>query len=174
MHKAAYYIQTPGPNSHAEGGSFRKTYRPEITLPHSFLETGFKGARQASTGIYFLLEYGQFGAFHKIASDEMWHFYEGCTLSIYEIDTDGLLYTHKLGRNTDNGEEFQCVIKAGNWFASRCEVEKGFSLVGCTVSPGFDFEDFELAEPAALSIQFPQHAELIYSLTHNNNPFKKG
>jgi predicted cupin superfamily sugar epimerase len=112
------------------------------------------------------LEYGQFSAFHQIASDEGWHFYDGDPLTVYEIQLDGKLIIHKLGRNLDAGESFQCMIKAGSWFGSRCETQEGFSLVGCTVAPGFDFADFSLADRQELSRQFPQHSTLIESLTY--------
>lgn len=133
-----------------EGGAFAETYRSNFVVPQSVLGSKFKGNCNISTAICFLLEHKQFSAFHKIASDEIWHFYAGQTLTIYEIETNGNLITHKLGNNLEKGESFQCVIKAGNWFASRCEVVNGFSLVGCTVSPGFDFADFELADRSYL------------------------
>ncbi|MES2726442.1 MAG: cupin domain-containing protein, partial [Bacteroidota bacterium] len=140
---AKYYIDKLGLTKHIEGGAFKETYRADLIIENNALTPNFKGDKNASTGIYFLLEYGQFSAFHRIASDEMWHFYDGDTLTIYEIESNGTLITHKLGRNLEAGETFQCVIKAGNWFGSRCEITEGFSLVGCTVAPGFDFADFE-------------------------------
>ena len=117
--------------------------------------------------IYFLLKEGQFSAFHKIASDEMWHFYDGDPLCIYEITNSGILTKHLLGRDIDNGQSFTCVIKAGSWFGSRCEVKDRFSLVGCTVAPGFDFEDFELAKREELSKEFPDYISLIKELTYS-------
>lgn len=167
MRTAEYYIEKLNLNRHVEGGSFHETYRSELVLPTRVLGIDFKGSRNASTGIYFLLEYGQFSAFHRIASDEMWHFYDGNTLTIYEIEPDGTLKKHKLGKDLDAGETFQCVIKAGNWFGSRCEVKGGFSLSGCTVAPGFDFADFELADRAQLCKTYPLHHQLIESLTYN-------
>jgi len=107
----------------------------------------------------------QFSAFHRIASDEIWHFYHGDRLSIYEIESDGKLVQHRLGCNAETGEVFQTVIKAGNWFASRVSDGEGYALVGCTVSPGFDFEDFEIAERKKLIEEFPHHETLIKQLT---------
>ncbi|MES2381608.1 MAG: cupin domain-containing protein [Bacteroidota bacterium] len=163
---AKYYIDKLGLTKHVEGGAFKETYRADLIIENNALTPNFKGDKNASTGIYFLLEYGQFSAFHKIASDEMWHFYDGDTLTIYEIENDGTLITHKLGRNIEAGETFQCVIKAGNWFGSRCEVANGFSLVGCTVAPGFDFADFELANKSILQNQHPHLANLIDEMTY--------
>ncbi|MBV8253259.1 MAG: cupin domain-containing protein [Chitinophaga sp.] len=151
--------------SHVEGGAFRETYRSEWMLDMSTLPAGMSGNRNASTCIYFLLEHGEFSAFHRIAADEIWHFYDGTTLTIYEIEPGGNLITHKLGRDIDKGERLQVIISAGNWFASRTEVPGGFSLTGCTVAPGFDFADFELAERSVLQAAYPQHADLIATLT---------
>jgi predicted cupin superfamily sugar epimerase len=75
------------------------------------------------------------------------------------------LIEHRLGNDPDQGETFQCVIKAGNWFAARVANFGRYSLTGCTVSPGFDFADFELADRDSLLAQYPQHAALIRSLT---------
>lgn len=158
---ASYFIKKFGLNQHVEGGSFIETYRSTGQIFKEQLPLTFKGDCNMSTAIYFLLEHGQYSAFHKIASDEMWHFYEGQTLCIYELDQTGKMTCHKLGRDLENGETFQCVIKAGNWFGSRCEVPGGFSLVGCTVAPGFDFNDFELANKTELINQFPQHSSLL-------------
>ena len=156
---AAWWRETLQLTQHVEGGSFRETYRAPLVLQQP------AGPRAASTGIYFLLEDGEFSAFHRIASDEMWHFYDGVTLHIYEIKPNGTLHVHRLGRDVAQGEQLQLVIPAGSWFASSVEETGGFALVGCTVAPGFDFADFELAERAALSQLFPQHAGLIGMLT---------
>lgn len=151
---------------HVEGGSFREVYRSPLTVSKENLPLTFNGDKYFSTSIYFLLEKNQFSAFHKIASDELWHFYFGDTLIIYEIDAlTTKLTEHKLGNNPEAGESFQTIIKAGNWFASRVANESEYALVGCTVSPGFDFEDFELAERNALIKKYPQHEDLITSLT---------
>ncbi len=165
MKTAEYYIEKLGLTKHVEGGAFSETYRSELVIRQATLPTGFKGDRNAKTAIYFLLSYGQFSAFHKILSDEMWHFYAGQTLTIYEIENNGNLNTHQLGADLENGETFQCIIKAGNWFGSRCEIVDGFSLVGCTVSPGFDFADFELANRKELCQFFPNLATLIKEMT---------
>ncbi len=158
---AAYYIEKLGMTRHVEGGSFVESYRSTLKIPQDQLGQDFGGDRNISTAIYFLLEHGQFSAFHKIASDEMWHFYDGNPLSIYEITQEGKLIHHKLGNDLENGEAFQILIKAGNWFGSRCEIENGFSLVACTVAPGFDFEDFEMAKKEELIANFPAYAKLL-------------
>ncbi|MCF8255062.1 MAG: cupin domain-containing protein [Bacteroidia bacterium] len=161
---AAYYIEKLGLTQHVEGGAFAETYRCANKIDKNNLPDTFHGDRNYGTAIYFLLTQGDFSAFHKIASDEIWHFYEGSPLHIYELDQTGKLNIHHLGRDLEKGESYQCVIQAGNWFASRCETKNGFSLVGCTVAPGFDFEDFELANKESLTKEFPQHQEIIKEL----------
>jgi predicted cupin superfamily sugar epimerase len=162
---AAYWIERLHLATHAEGGYYKEIYRSPITVSKDNLPDGFHGKRNVCTAIYFLLEKKQFSTFHRIASDELWHFYYGDALSIYEIQTDGTLIEHKLGANAEAGETFQTVIKAGNWFASRVSNSEGYALVGCTVSPGFDFEDFEMAERKSLIEKFDQHEDLIKQLT---------
>lgn len=167
MKNAAYYIEKLKLSTHIEGGAFRETYRSDMSIAKENLPAEFRGNRNVSTAIYFLLKEGQFSALHRIASDELWHFYEGDTLHVYEITSEGRLITHVLGKDLEKGESFQCVVKAGSWFGSRCEVPGGFSLVGCTVAPGFDFEDFVLADRQALSKEFPQYQGLIRELTYD-------
>jgi len=166
-HNAAFYRQQLNLTSHVEGGAFRETYRAAWKFSPSVLPAAMKGERNAATGIYFLLEEGEFSAFHRIAADEMWHFYDGHSLRIYDIDPEGQLTVHKLGLDIAQGEQPQLVISAGHWFASRVEVPGGFALVGCTVAPGFDFADFELATKDNLQAVYPQHGDLIASLVHS-------
>jgi hypothetical protein len=163
-YSASFWIQHLQLSRHVEGGSFKEVYRSPLKASKDCLPQTFRDTRNFSTSIYFLLEQGQFSAFHRIASDELWHFYFGHPLTIYEIEPNGKLIVHKLGNNPVNNESFQCVIKAGSWFASEVEGQGLYSLVGCTVSPGFDFEDFELADCNKLSQQFPEYAHLIRRL----------
>ena len=162
---AGYWIEKLHLTRHIEGGSFREVYRSSLSVPRKSLPILFQGDRNISTSIYFLLEKGQFSAFHRIASDECWHFYFGDPLLIYEIHHSGVLTTHRLGPGAEKGEVFQTVIQAGSWFASIPAEGSEYSLTGCTVSPGFDFADFELAEREPLSRQYPQYEEMIKALT---------
>ena len=147
---------------HPEGGAFLETYRSGDTLHPE----GFAGERNISTGIYFLLKQGEFSAFHKIKSDEMWHFYLGEPLRILEIDLRGNLIETILGRDVLGGEKLQYTVKANHWFASIPNINSKFSFVGCTVSPGFDFQDFELATYKKLSDIYSSHAKIIKELTY--------
>ncbi len=152
---------------HPEGGYFAETYRSELELPGSLI--GAHGPRQACTGIYFLIPAGEFSAFHRIKSDEMWHFYDGDPLLVHQIFSDGTYECHHLGSDVQR-QVYQAVVPAGAWFASEPDPEsreEGFSLVGCTVSPGFDFSDFELARRQELADEFPEHRALISRLTRD-------
>ncbi len=162
---ADYWIQKLQLEKHIEGGSYTRTYCAGLTIPHKILPGHFKGDRPVATAIYFLLESDQFSAMHRIASDELWHFYYGDPLIVYEIDTAGKLTQHLLGNNPENNETFQCLVKAGSWFGSAPKEGGDYSLAGCTVSPGFDFADFELGDRATLLALFPQHASIIKMLT---------
>lgn len=151
---------------HPEGGYFREMYRSEESHLKEHLPRRFSGSRSHCTSIYFLLFGNNFSAFHRIKSDEIWHHYEGSTIEILSINDDGELSIHKLGKNFDNNEKSQIVIKAGDWFGSRVQDKDSYALVGCTVAPGFDFEDFEMAERSSLLSSFPQHKKIIEELTH--------
>jgi predicted cupin superfamily sugar epimerase len=150
---------------HPEGGYYRETYRSKEFIAHAALPKKFKDSRNYSTAIYFLLEQGDFSVFHSIQSDECWHFYAGGRLDIYVIHVNGTLQTVHLGNDIKNNETFQFVVPAGSWFATEPAKEATFCFVGCTVAPGFDFEDFEIAKTEELIPQYPQHAELIKRLT---------
>jgi predicted cupin superfamily sugar epimerase len=165
MHTARYWKEKLELASHIEGGAFRETYRSALNIQKDNLTPQHGGSRAASTSIYFLLEDGEFSAFHRIASDELWHFYDGDTLAIYEINTRGELIKHLLGRDIEKGESLQVLIPAGSWFGSKVENKGSFALCGCTVSPGFDFADFELVDGGKLREQYPQHADIIGQLT---------
>jgi hypothetical protein len=149
---------------HPEGGFYKEAYRSEEYVAQKALPERFNGNRSFSTAIYFLLEQGNFSAFHRIKSDECWHFYAGETLLVYVLYPNGKLLITRLGNNLLNGETFQFVVPANCWFASEPAPNSNFSFVGCTVSPGFDFADFELANEDELSKQFPEYSNTIKRL----------
>jgi len=149
---------------HPEGGWYKETYKSKELIPSNALPERFSGDRFFSTAIYFLLEAGNFSAFHRIKSDECWHFYTGDPLWVYVIHEDGKLEIIPLGSNFTKGELFQYVVPANCWFASRPAPGSRFSLVGCTVAPGFEFADFDLADATALAKEYPAHAAIIKEL----------
>lgn len=165
MLNAEYWIDRLNLEPHPEGGFFRQTYRAPLVIPQSALPDTFRGSRNVSTAIYFLLTGHDFSALHRLAADEVWHFYIGSALLIHRIDPDGHYSVIKLGQNLEASEQLQCIVAAGNWFGSRLEVPDTYALVGCTVAPGFDFADFEIAPRAGLLAQYPQHRDLIAELT---------
>lgn len=147
---------------HPEGGYYKETYRSPEAISKQALPDRFAGERYYSSAIYFLLEKDNFSAFHRIQSDECWHFYAGDTLWVHMIAPNGELTTIQLGNQP--GTVYQYVVPAGYWFASETAAGGNFSFVGCTVAPAFDFTDFELADGEKLSQQFPQHGTLIQRL----------
>ena len=148
---------------HPEGGYYKETYRSAENIAHTALPEHFAGQRSFSTAIYFLLLKDLFSAFHRIKSDECWHFYEGNSLHVHVLHLNGNYELIRLGRNSAKGEVYQAIVPAGAWFASESMGE--YSFVGCTVAPGFDFADFELATAAKLKADFPDHALLIERLS---------
>jgi predicted cupin superfamily sugar epimerase len=166
-HNARYWIEQLRLEPHPEGGYYRVTYSADLLIAQTALPNTFKGARRASTAIYFLIERGNFSAFHRIASDELWHFYSGDALLVHALDAHGELETIHLGPAAELGQRFQATVPAGNWFASELEQDGEFALVGCTVAPGFDFEDFELGTRDELLRAFPHHGMLISRLTRS-------
>lgn len=150
---------------HPEGGYYKETYRSEGSIPKDALKNKFNGERSYCTGIYFMLTSDTFSALHRIKQDEMWHFYDGGPLTVHVITPKGKYYTISLGRDFENGEVPQAVVPAGSWFGASVTNPNDYSFVGCTVSPGFDFQDFELAKERELIKRFPEHTTLIKSLT---------
>ncbi len=166
-YSADYWIEKLNLQPHPEGGFYAETYRSSETIAQADLPTRYAGNRSFSTGIYFLVKGGQFSALHRIQSDEMWHFYAGTRLTVYSIDNQGQLHTIHLGTQPEQGEVFQAVVSAGCWFGSTVEDPESYALVGCTVAPGFDFADFELAHRNTLQATYPQHQALIARLTRH-------
>lgn len=159
------YIQHLHLLPHPEGGWYSEGYRSHEHIPQAALPQRFGGERAFSTAIYFLLEQGNFSAFHRIQSDEVWHFYAGDAIEVVEIHPDSSLHTTIVGNKVWQGEVPQYVVAAGVWFASRVQEGGRFALVGCTVAPGFDFADFELASRESLVSEYPEYATIIRELT---------
>jgi hypothetical protein len=143
--KALFWIEKLNLEKHPEGGWFKEVYRASEILSEQALSGNFSGARNISTSIYYLLENDDFSAFHRIKSDEIWHFYTGSSsIEIIYIE-QGKIQKQFLGNEPDKNQNLQFVVPKNTWFAARLSEQKGYALVGCTVSPGFHFDDFELA-----------------------------
>ena len=137
---AKQYVDLLQMNPHPEGGFYKECFRSKEELSFN----GFEGTRSLSTSIYFLLKQGQTSSLHRIKSDEIWYFHDGQTLEIIELDESGNEIITRLGKNILDGDVLQHVVLAGRWFGARPSEGASFCLVGCQVSPGFDFKDFEL------------------------------
>lgn len=171
---AQYWIDTLGLEAHPEGGYFKEIYRSLEIIDETGLPSRFQGERHLATSIYFLLQKEQVSHLHRIRSDEMWHHYAGLPLEVHMISTKGKASRLLLGKNIEQGENFFGVVPAGCWFGASVKPPQevgpehegyDFSLVGCTVSPGFDFHDFELANQSDLLQEYPDHKDLIERLT---------
>lgn len=149
--------------THPEGGWYCKTYESGLMLPTSLL-SGRTGERSCSTSIYFLISGSNFSAFHRLRSDEMWYHHSGGALAIEILDENGEHRQQVIGA-VEQGYEPQALAPAGTWFGSHLLENHGWALVGCSVSPGFDFDDFEIGNRENLISEFPRHTELIKLLT---------
>ena len=164
MNSVEYWIKNLNLQAHPEGGFYKETYRSPEIIASCGLPPRFIGTRNFSTAIYFLLRSQDRSVFHRINSDELWHFYQGSTLSIY-ILTDQGLQIQKLGTDLLSGESLQVMIPANCWFGARVGKKETYALCGCTVAPGFDFQDFEMAHRDELVKQYPRSEKEIVELT---------
>lgn len=159
MHNSTYWIEKLSLQKHPEGGWFKEVYRDKSEI----VAEGFSGKRSCSTSIYYMLESDDYSSFHRIKSDELWHFYAGTSgVEILWIESKQL-HRAKLGADIENGEAFQVVVPKNCWFAARLLNNSGYALMGCTVAPGFDFDDFEMAN-ASLLTEYPEFSEEIEKL----------
>lgn len=144
---------------HPEGGFYNETYRSDHTILNEKNES-----RHVCTAIYYLLEGDEKSRFHRIRSDELWFFHSGQPLEIVLLQGDHLT-TFILGNDIAKGEHPQVMIPANTWFAASVQNAKGFALVSCTVSPGFDFADFDLAKREDLLQQYSHLKDVIERFT---------
>ncbi|RZT35554.1 cupin domain-containing protein [Cupriavidus agavae] len=150
---------------HPEGGFYRETFRDEASVVR--VSDGAK--RSASTAIYYLLCDDAYSAWHRIRADEVWHFYSGDPIHVHWLTNDGELVTHRLGNPLVHPETvFQAVVPANCWFAAERVPDPhggvGYALAGCTVAPGFEFSEFELADAKSLATVNPAHGPVLARL----------
>lgn len=140
-----------------EGGYFKRIFESDVLIPHAQLPDRYTGDRPASSAIYYLLETSDFSAFHRLQADEQWHFYTGAPLELHLLDH---AHDHQIiALGNPEKPLFETVVPHGTWMAARSFGE--FSLVGCTCTPAFHQDDFELGQRAHLMHEFPEHEELI-------------
>ncbi|MDA8648354.1 cupin domain-containing protein [bacterium] len=152
---------------HPEGGFYKETYRSAHSIPNDSLAGNHEGDRSYGTGIYFMLTSDTFSAFHRIEQDELWFFHQGATIELHMISPDGVHSKHLIGNNILQGEQPQLLVPETYWFAAKVVDGGNFSLVSCTVSPGFDFRDFVLPSKEELTAKFPEHRSLIAEFTRH-------
>ena len=164
--KARDWVKELALEAHPEGGYYKETYRCKEILAAVNLPDRFDQPHSFSTAIYYLLEAPDFSAFHRIKQDELWHFYQGSALTIHVITNTGKYQKLSLGNDPNQGQAFQQLVKAGDWFAATVDEADSFALVGCTVAPGFEFADFELADRKQLIGLYPTHENVITQYTN--------
>ncbi len=158
-------IRTLKLKPHPEGGYFRETYRSKGQIPYPALPSVYKGDRAFGTAIYYLLTQGSVSRLHRLASDEVFHFYSGGPLVLVQIKPDGKVLKTVLGSKLKKRHVFQHAVPAGDWFGCYLPSRVAFALLGCTVAPGFDFADFETGQREQLLKSFPKARPDILRLT---------
>lgn len=158
---ASYFIEYLNMEAHPEGGHFSRSYYSDEKMEITDTKT-----RNLYTTIYFCLKSEEVSHLHRLQSDELWFFHDGSPLTIHVIHSDGEYTAHKLGLNFENGEKPQVLVPKGSIFGSSVDQESTFSLVGCMVSPGFDFADFELFTQEELLKSYPQHEKVIRKMAY--------
>ncbi|MFB5087513.1 cupin domain-containing protein [Psychrobacillus sp. PGGUH221] len=153
---AEYYIKQLGLEPHPEGGYFKSTFASEESV----------SSRKLYTSIYFLLGADDVSHFHRLKSDELWYFHGGSSLLVHVIDEDGNYVEHRVGLDIENGETPQVLVPKNSIFGSSVMENGSFSLVGCMVAPGFEYEDFELFTQSELLDKYPQHEQIIRKLAY--------
>ena len=146
---------------HPEGGFFREHYRSPLRLSRRALPRQYPGPRHAVTSILYLLPAGTVSRWHRITSDEIWHYHLGGPLQLCEISPAGKPKCTLIGPDVRRHQTLQHVVPGQSWFAAKPATNTGFSLVGCVVAPGFEFEDFELAKAGMLVRKYPKLRKLI-------------
>jgi uncharacterized protein len=149
-----------------EGGYYVPTWEAQEIIPHSALPDRYSGQRFAGTCIYYLLDPSTFSGMHRLQSDEIYHFYLGDPVELLTLHPDGSARTVLLGSDISSGQIPQFVIPKNVWQGSRLIPGGRFALMGCTVSPGFDFADFEAGTHKALTEAYPECKDKIEALTH--------
>ena len=148
-----------------EGGYFIETYRAKEKIAQAALPDKYSGARNFGTAILYLLTPDTCSKLHRLVSDEVFHFYLGDPVRMLQLHPDGSSEVIDLGSDIMNGQRVQVTVPAGSWQEAFLSEGGKFALMGTTTAPGFEFDDFEVAEQEKLLARYPQHRELILRLT---------
>jgi predicted cupin superfamily sugar epimerase len=151
---------------HFEGGSYIRTYQSaERLAPNAFADLRYPTPRHTGTAIYYFLEPGAFSEMHRLRSDEIFHFYLGDPVEMLQLTSPGIGRVLRIGNNLAAGERPQVVVPRNIWQGTRLIPGGRWALLGCTVSPGFDYEDYDSGGRAALCAAWPAFTDLIRQLT---------
>lgn len=153
-----------------EGGWFVRTYEAKETISaKEFADGRYPGSRRTGTAIYYLLEPGGFSEMHRLRSDEIFHFYAGDPVEMLQLrsGTDAFGRIVTIGNDLSAEQQPQVLVERGVWQGSRLVQGGRWALLGCTVSPGFEYDDYESADRSVLVKEWPEYAELIAALTHS-------
>jgi uncharacterized protein len=148
-----------------EGGWFVQTWRSEEVIPQGALPERYQSARHAGTCIYYLLEPETFSEMHRLTSDEIFHFYSGDPVEVLQIAPDGSAKRVVLGSDLAAGQHVQLVVPKSVWQGSRLVAGGSVALLGCSVSPGFEYADYEIGSREALLDFSGDYRELLIGLT---------
>ena len=157
---ATYYIEKLNLQAHSEGGFYTSTFVGDECVATK------AGERPSYTSIYFLLRSEDISHLHRLQSDELWYYHAGSPLTVHMIYPDGTYEARKLGLNIENGETPQVLVPKHTIFGSSVDETATFSLVGCMVSPGFDYADFELFTQEDLLKDYPQYEAVIRKMAY--------
>jgi hypothetical protein len=150
---------------HPEGGYFAEGYRSSEFLAREALPARYPGPRRTGTAIYYLLTAATFSEIHRVASDEIFHFYLGDPVEMLQLRPDGSTHRVAIGADLAQNMRPQVVVPHGVWQGSRLVPGGRFALLGCTVGPGFEYADYERGSRELLLAQYPEARELILALT---------
>ncbi|MCH6266892.1 cupin domain-containing protein [Neobacillus citreus] len=163
-------VKNLGLEHHPEGGYYKRTFESSEQISDQELTVNYNEKRKLYTSIYFVLTSDEVSHFHRLKSDELWYFHGGSSLTIHIIHENGEYEEIRLGLNFNNGEVPQALVPKNAIFGSSVMEKETCSLVGCMVSPGFDFQDFELFTQDELLQKYPQHREIILKLAYKELP----
>jgi predicted cupin superfamily sugar epimerase len=149
-----------------EGGFFVETYRSDLQMPRESLPAAYRAQRDAATAIYYLLTGGAFSELHRLPGDEIFHFYLGDPVEMLQLWPDGTGHVATLGSDVVGGMEPQVVVPGGVWQGARLVTGGAFALLGTTMTPGFDYADYERGDRRALQEAYPSFRDLIQALTN--------
>lgn len=158
-------IRILGLTRHQEGGLFAETYRSPIVIPEHNMPAGYDGERSAATAIFYLLKPDAFSALHRVRGDEMFHFYLGDPVEMLHISADGSERCLVMGPDLALNMQVQVTVPGGTWQGARLRTGGRFALLGTTMSPGFDYRDFEMGSRDSLIASFPALADHIRAFT---------